>query len=98
MKTITLYRDIKLKSGEILKKGTEVNVYPDKGYLQGCTFTYLGKEYVVRWNDVVPMPSSEQLEAMFNEDEFESVFGCRVEPDGYDRYGGPSWLLVLGMI
>ena len=27
----------------------------------------------------------------------DSVFGERVEPDGYDERGGPSWLMAMGI-
>ena len=42
-------------------------------------------------------PSDLSLEKM-SDGAAKSVLGKRVEPDGYDEYGSPSWLLVLGYI
>jgi len=43
-------------------------------------------------------PSLSSLERMVEDGVSKSVLGKRVEPDGTDEYGSPSWLLVLGMI
>ncbi len=43
-------------------------------------------------------PTLEQLGEWVNDGIAETVLGNRTEPDGFDEYGAPSWLLVLGMI
>lgn len=98
MKTKTLYKDIKLKSGEILKKGTKVTVYPIKDNPHRCSIIYEQKKYRLRWDSVIKPPSIKTIERWCSDDVCESVFGCRIEPDGYDQFDGPSWLLVMGLI
>lgn len=43
-------------------------------------------------------PSFKVMEKWSDDGVAKSVFGNRVEPDGWDHEGSPSWLLVLGMI
>jgi len=43
-------------------------------------------------------PSEKLLYKMSDAGIAKSVLGKRVEPDGYDQYGSPSWLLVIGLI
>lgn len=43
-------------------------------------------------------PNLEQVMEWSNDGVAESVLGESVEPDGYDKYGSPSWLLTLGVI
>lgn len=46
----------------------------------------------------IEAPDIEQLEEWVHNDNCESVLGERIEPDGIDEHGSPSWLLVLGMV
>ena len=41
-------------------------------------------------------PTFEELEEFVSDGVSDSVFGERVEPDGYDERGGPSWLMAMG--
>ena len=43
-------------------------------------------------------PSFKSLEKQSYDGVAKSVLGNRVEPDGFDQYGSPSWLLVAGVI
>lgn len=43
-------------------------------------------------------PEIEQLEEWGNDGGCESILGQWVEQDGYDEYGMPSWMIVMGMI
>lgn len=43
-------------------------------------------------------PSFSKLEKMSDVGVASSVLGKRVEPDGTDEYGSPSWILVMGLI
>lgn len=43
-------------------------------------------------------PGLPTLEKYSNDGVAKSVFGARVEPDGWDADGSPSWLLALGLM
>lgn len=43
-------------------------------------------------------PDMRQLSEWSYDSVCESVLGHMVEPDGYDGYGFPSWLIVLGIV
>lgn len=43
-------------------------------------------------------PSMKTLEKWVSDSVAKSITGKRVEPDGYDTHGFPSWLLVIGLI
>ena len=48
------------------------------------------------FNEVMEPPTFEELEEFVSDGVSDSVFGERVEPDGYDERGGPSWLMAMG--
>lgn len=54
-----------------------------------CSETFNGFEKV---------PSVRKLEKMSNDAICTTPLGNRVEPDGHDEHGCPSWLLVMGLI
>ncbi len=56
------------------------------------------KPYNVRVTSCFKSPSVRSLENWSNDGVCQSVGGKRVEPDGWDENGSPSWLLALGMI
>jgi len=43
-------------------------------------------------------PGTATLERYVSDGIARSVFGAKVDLDGYDDKGGPSWLLALGLI
>lgn len=43
-------------------------------------------------------PSINQMERWDNEGYSKSMLGKKVEPDGFDPNGSPSWMLVIGII
>jgi len=43
-------------------------------------------------------PTMKTLERWVNDGVASSITGQKVEPDGYDQYGFPSWLIVMGLI
>jgi hypothetical protein len=95
----TLIKDIPLKSGIVLKKGSIAEVrslVPDS--LQSCQVTINNESYRLRYTSVFKSPSMNQLEKWTYDDIVKTPAGSKVEPDGYDQYNFPSWLLVLGMI
>lgn len=94
----TLYKDIPLKSGIVLKKGTVVNVSSIPDVLTSCNVTIGNDTYRLRYQSVFKSPSMNQLEKWTYDDIVKTPAGHKVEPDGYDEYGFPSWLLIVGMI
>jgi hypothetical protein len=48
--------------------------------------------------NLLEMPSIEDLATWMEEGGCEATDGCWVEPDGYCEHGFPSWLLYLGLI
>lgn len=90
-------KSFKLKTGEIVPAGLPVTF--DESQHSLC-FVHGSREtpYKVRITAAFHAPSLEELEEQVNDGVCDSVLGERVEPDGTDEYGSPSWLLVLGMI
>lgn len=89
-------KEIKLKTGETLPKGLPVSFImgePSLVTVQGAT-----REYRVRTTSAFKSPSLASLERYMDDGICESVFGERIEPDGWDSHGSPSWFLALGMI
>jgi hypothetical protein len=98
MKTIHTAKDLSLKDGTIIPKGTVLDWKgPGKMETVGL-FDYRGRELKMRYRSVIQTPSMDELEEWSNDGICESVFGERVEPDGHDEDGAPSWLLAMGMI
>jgi hypothetical protein len=67
--------------------------------LAPCTVSIVCKS--ARWNYYFKgkkIPTEKTLENWYSEGVCKSLAGKRVEPDGWDDVGTPSWLLVLGMI
>ena len=94
MKTI---KDLKMKSGEIVPRGTEIQ--PCKGHDSICLVQGARLEpYRIKYTSAIAVPDIDELENWSNDGVCDSVSGESVEPDGHDRYGFPSWLLVLGLI
>lgn len=105
MKTITLYRDITMRNGIILKKGTRAQISPVKGIngknaSQICNVYVDGHDtiYKALYTSVCKQPSVTSLMRWDEDGISKSVGGKKVEPDGYDCDGFPSWLLVVGFI
>lgn len=99
-------RDIKLKTGEVIAKGTPLTlaVGNDRVLLatdeQRQTTYRLSLQGAHRnfGSPFTSIPSVDDLEDWGNDGVCESVTGERVEPDGHDENGFPSWMLVLGLI
>lgn len=99
----TTKKEIKTKSGEVLPKGSPVTF---RGLDEGNSFNsslclvqgLRAEPYKVRITSAFKSPSMNKLEEWANDGVCESILGERVEPDGCDEYGSPSWLLALGLI
>lgn len=46
----------------------------------------------------IEQPDLDQLSEWVHDGICDSILGERVEPDGIDEHGSPSWLLAMGMI
>jgi hypothetical protein len=57
-----------------------------------------GRHYHVGIRACFKMPSIRVLEKYAETGISRSVLGAKVEPDGWDINGSPSWLLVAGVI
>ena len=94
-----------LKDGTIITSGTDcaltfnherpslVTILPT-GYRQFNTAT----AKLPRFFASIEAPSMEELEEANSDGVCPSVLGDRVEPDGWDSEGSPSWMLALGYI
>ena len=94
---IKTQKEIKLKTGETLPKGLAVSFIPEnwsRCLVQGSRI----EPYRVRISSAFKTPSMEELEEWVNDGVCESIAGERVEPDGWDEHGSPSWLLAMGLI
>lgn len=93
-----LMKDIKLKNGGApLLKGTYVEVSPIDGNPFACSVLYEGRTYILRINSVFSRPSMATFLKWEETGIYKSVGGKKVEPDGYDPEGFPSWGLVLSI-
>lgn len=46
----------------------------------------------------IEQPDLDQLSEWVHDGVCDSILGERVEPDGIDEHGSPSWLLAMGML
>jgi hypothetical protein len=94
---MTTKKEIRLKTGETLPKGLPVSF--DQNCPHVCMVTDAnGMPHRVRVSSAFKCPSLNRLEKASMNGICPSVAGERVEPDGWDCHGSPSWLLALGMI
>lgn len=98
--------EIRLKDGTVFPIGTDFSVSFVGGgsVIAVLVATISGKQFktncvrLPRYFDGFRVPSTAALEKAIDEGICRSVMGERVEPDGWDQHGSPSWLLALGMI
>lgn len=96
-------REVKLKTGQIIPKGTEFSLefkqtengspYMTVTSLDG-SIQFKTRHFTMFFKE----PNLEAMEEWVNDGIAETVTGDRTEPDGYGPDGAPSWLLALGMI
>lgn len=86
--------------------GTKVELYFDGN---STTYAFFDKDGVTRplrisnlhkyfGTQFKKCPSVASLSRMSDEGYCTTVNGEKTEPDGFDKYGAPSWLLVVGVI
>jgi hypothetical protein len=98
MKHIKTLKDLTLKDGTIIPKGTLLDYKGPSAMETVGLFDYRGRELKMRYHRVLKAPSLKALESWDERGVCNSVFGSTVEPDGHGPHGEPSWLLALGMI
>jgi hypothetical protein len=86
--TVEIRFDVKLKDGTIADSIFSINTE------DGRKINIRNPKGVLKMR----VPSLKTLERWSFDGIAESVFGERVEPDGHDQYGSPSWLLFFGYI
>lgn len=106
--TKTLTRAITTKKGIVFAAGEKVTVAFDvKNSLSGEKSSGVysgtasdGRRFISANFATIglKMPSLATLERYSDDGIAKSVFGEKVEPDGWDAHGSPSWLLVAGVI
>lgn len=102
-----LKRDIRLKSGEVVPQGSKATVEFDPDRASLAILKVEGRDKPVKVSTInlheylagFSMPPSRASLAKWVDDGIaKSVAGQKVETDGWDSKGTPSWLLVLGYI
>jgi hypothetical protein len=87
-----------MKDGTTLEKGTMIEFVRHGNMETVGIWNVRGVELKMRYRSVIKQPSARSLERWSEDGVCESVFGARVEPDGYGPHGEPSWLLAIGVI
>lgn len=105
--TKTLTRAITTKKGIVFAAGEKVTVAFDvktkSGHKAASVYSATasdGRRFVSANFATIglKMPSLATLERYSSEGIAKSVFGEKVECDGWDAHGSPSWFLVAGLI
>jgi len=94
---IRLYKDLRLKNGEVYPAGTPAKIRPSKSDNM-CIVNFGDADFTVRYSSVINPISRDEIEEAIFDGTCESISGEAVEPDGHDCDGFPSWLLALGLI
>lgn len=105
---LTNNREIKFKNGLVIPVGTKLSVT----FVAGQTIANLSGgtaggvpvtlklrcSSLPRYFSKFKEPSLKTMEKWSDDGVAKSMLGKRVEPDGYDDEGSPSWMLVVGVI
>jgi hypothetical protein len=96
----TLPKDIKLKSGETLLKGTKVTVAPIEGSDHGCLVTMPdATTHRLSYQSVFKAPSTTTLSKWeWEKSACKTPAGKWTEPDGHDPEGFPAWTRIMGFV
>ena len=95
-------KEIKMKSGLVIAAASNCEVTFNHSTVceinANNTFIKLNCSSLPRYFDRFKVPSMAALEKYSDDGIAKSMLGNKVEPDGYDDMGSPSWLLVVGVI
>jgi len=105
-KTVTVNKDIKLKSGEVIPQGEKVTMsFISGGNGVEIQSPSLGRSIKIPTRSAVRYlsgftkePSVKVMERWMYDGVAKTVTGHRTEPDGHGPDGSPSWMLVVGVI
>lgn len=98
MKTIKAIKDLTLKDGTIIPKGTPLHFIRHGEMPTVGIWSVNGVERKMRYRSIIKQPSINTLQRWDEDGICNTVFGEKTEPDGYGPEGEPSWLLAMGMI
>ena len=98
MKTIKTFQTLTMKTGEVIPKGTVLEFVKAGDIVSVGIWRLDGRELKMRYRSVIKEPSFNCLQKWSDDGICKSVFGAKVEPDGFGTLGEPSWLLASGMI
>ena len=106
MKTKACKIDMKLKNGTVIPAGTVCTLEFDKSNPAICLITPTGfpqfrglATRLPKYFAGISVPSLRTIQKWeFDFGICKSIFGARVEPDGWDSDGSPSWMLALRLI
>lgn len=103
-----LLRDVTLESGHKFRAGQMMELSFDVKHTDGRPWAQLlrataddGTSFITPnfFNNFgLKPPTFKTATKWMNDGVARSVFGKKVEPDGYDSDGSPSWLIVMGLI
>ena len=101
----TTRKEIKLKDGTVIPASTPITIRFKGNGSCYAVITTPTRDFITHARNlpsfakgISKCPSMAELERQSNDGICDSVLGERVEPDGWDCHGSPSWLLVLGVI
>jgi hypothetical protein len=101
---VTVKKDLKFKSGDVIREGETVKVVVDKDRPTVAILRYNDVKYATASanlhviSEKFVKPTEEELMRGTLDSVCSSLLGNDVEPDGWDEYGFPSVLLAMGMI
>jgi hypothetical protein len=105
---LTNAREIKFKNGLVIPVGTNLTLTFTTGQTVanltggaagGVPVTMkLRCSSLPRYFTKFKVPSLKTMEKWSDDGVAKSMLGQRVEPDGYDDAGSPSWMLAMGII
>jgi hypothetical protein len=98
-----LKQELKFKDGSVFSVGTMVKIeFPEDHSGMAIRVTADGVTKLVRSSQLskfgIKQPTINTMTRWVEDGIARSVGGKKVEPDGWDSDGTPSWLLVVGII
>jgi len=96
-------KEFKFKSGIIVPVGTSCELQFQEG-ASVCTVHAGSVKFRMQLTSLpfyfnkIKVPSLETAGKWIDDGIARSILGKKVEPDGHDDEGSPSWLLVMGLI
>jgi len=102
-KTKTI-KDLKSKKGTFISKGSDILATYDQNKRavmieESDKIIYIPASKAYNYlNGFKKEPSITTMEKWANDGIAKTIIGTKIEPDGYDNKGMPSWFIVVGII